>query len=162
MVLDVVGVLASLAIALTSVAFSHYIAQKIKFKSNLRGLVTELKYNLEVLEDIRVFLMQDEEAEREEGKQAVVTFPRPCRFAFDYFVVEGHLLKVPEKVRKELLDIYRSFDIINWLIDHYLETKYGILYVTDRAVEMRRAIRATLTGQVIVTERMVKNLLKAI
>ena len=160
--LDVVGVLASLAIALTSVAFSHYIAQKIKFKSNLRGLVAELKYNLEVLEDIRVFLEQDEAAEREEGKQAVITFPRPSRFAFDYFVIEGYLLKVPEEIRKELLNIYRSFDIINWLIEHYLETKYGILYVTDRAMEMRRAIRATLNGQVITTERMVKNLLKAI
>ncbi len=65
MVLDVAEVLASLAIALGSVAFSHYIAQRIKFRSNFRGLVAELNYNLKVLTDIRELLGLDEEAEKE-------------------------------------------------------------------------------------------------
>jgi len=121
MVLNVVGVLASLAIALGSVAFSHYIAQKIKFRSNFGGLVTELNYNLKVLADIRELLRLDEEAEKG-GKLVATTFPRLSRFAFNYFVIEGHLPKLPEEVRKKLLEIYRAFDMINWYLDHYNET----------------------------------------
>jgi len=54
----------SLAVALISVAFSHYIANRVKFNSTLKGLVTELSYNLHVLSEIRELLKLDEDAEK--------------------------------------------------------------------------------------------------
>jgi len=158
-VLDVLGFLASLAIALTSVAFSHYIAQKIKFRSNFRGLVAELNYNLKVLADIRELLGLDEEAEKG-SKLVVTTFPRLSRVAFDYFVIEGYLPKLPEEVREKLLEIYRAFDMINWYLDHYNETKYGVLFVTTGAGEIRRIIREAIKTLTSHTEQAIKDFLE--
>jgi len=162
MMLDVVGIVVSLTIALGSVAFSHYIAQRIKFRSNFRGLVAELNYNLKVLADIRELSRLDEEAEKE-NKQALIAFPKLSRFAFDHFIIEGHLLRLPEKVREKLLDTYRSFDIINRYADHYNETKYGVLSVTTGAIEIRKRIRGILKELLIPeTEQAVKDFLKSI
>ena len=159
--IDIVGIVASLAVALISVALSHCIAQRIKFRSNLRGLLAELDYNLKVLADIRAYLGLDEEAEKE-SKQALTTFPKLCRFAFDYFVIEGHLLKIPKQNREKLLDIYRGFDLVNKYIEHYNETKYGVLFVTSGATIFRKSIRKVLKKQISETERMIKDFLKSI
>ena len=43
-----------------------------------------------------------------------------------------------------LLDIYRGFDIINKFVEHYNETKYGVLFVTTSAVKIRKMIRELL------------------
>ena len=138
----------SLAIALLSVAFSHYIASRMKFSSTLKGLVTELNYNLHTLSEIKKFLEMEEDAEKE-GKQALVTFPKPHRYAFNYFVIEGHLLKLPEKHRLELLEVYRGLDLISMYLDHYIETKYGILFVTTGAPQIRKNIRTILLKHLI-------------
>ena len=121
--------------------------------------MSELNYNLHVLSDIRKFLEMDEEAEKE-GKQALVTYPKPRRFAFDYFVIEGHLLKLPEEHKMELLEVYRALDLISMYLDHYIETKYGILSVTSGVLKVRRSIREILSGHLIpATESLMKELL---
>lgn len=129
----------SLAIALLNVASSHYIASKMKFSPTLKGLMTELNYNLHTQSEIKNFLKIEEDVEKE-GKQTLVTFPKPHRDAFNYFVIEGHLLKLPKKHRLKLLEICRGLDLISMYLDHYIEAKYGILFVTTGAPQIRKIL----------------------
>jgi len=158
----ILSIAPSLAIALLSVAFSHYVANRLKFNSTLKGLVTELSYNLRILSEIRELLKLDEDAEKE-GKQALITFPKPHRYAFNYFAVEGHLLKLAEDVRLKLLDAYIGLDIISMYLDHYVETKYGMLLVVSGAPQIRRALRDILLNHLIpATELRIRELLNTL
>jgi len=74
---------------------------------------------------------------KKEGKQALITFPKPHRYAFDYFVIEGYLLKLAKGVRLKLLDTYIGLDIISMYLDHYIETKYGVLLAMSGASQIR-------------------------
>ncbi|MEM1610946.1 MAG: hypothetical protein QXQ57_04785 [Sulfolobales archaeon] len=131
----------------------------MKFSSTFRGLMTELKYNLNVLSDIKELLKMDAAMEKE-GSQALITFPKPHKYAFNYFIIEGHLLKLPEKYGMKLSEIYRELDIINMYLDHYIETKYGILFVTNIAPQIREALRTILLERLIpAIEKHIKELL---
>jgi len=61
-----------------------------------------------------------------------------------------------------LLNIYRGLDIINKYVEHYNETKYGVLLVTSGAIEIRKTVRKMLKGHLIPkTEQMIKDFLKS-
>ena len=135
-----VSTFVSLVIALTSVSFSHYLAQKIKFKSNLKGVVTEIQHNISILDDVMSIINNDNILTKKEGKITSLPLLKLDTFAFDYFVLEGHLMSLSEEDRHILEEIYALFKIINECIERYEETKYGVLYFSMAGKNIREGI----------------------
>jgi len=158
--IDFVSILASLVIALISVGVSHLILQKNKFRSNFKGMLTELEHNLSTLEDIKTVLDEDEKAMKD-GKVAFLPLLRLSTFAFDYFVLEGHMMRLHDEDKQFLMRIYKLFQAINEYLKYYEETKLGVLYVTPGGQNIREGLLQILkTVFIPEAESMVKKFIQ--
>ncbi|MCD6493120.1 MAG: hypothetical protein J7K36_04890, partial [Archaeoglobaceae archaeon] len=109
----------SLIVALISVVVSHHIARRMKFKSNFKGIITEIRYNLALLNEIKQVLNRDWEAIKNQQNITPYLLTELNTFAFNYFVLEGHFTKLLEEDKQVLGRIYRLFGSINRHINRY-------------------------------------------
>jgi|GEM_PF-5809588 hypothetical protein len=140
---DFLSILVSLAIALTSVGISHLIYQRNKFKSNFKGVLAELDYNLLTLKLIKMTL---EEGEKKATNNEEFRFPlvELETFTFNHFILEGYLMRLDMRDKEFLMGIYKLFEAINRYIEYYEETKLNLLYRSAYGGEFRETVRQDL------------------
>ncbi len=124
----ILSTISALFVALVSVYVSHVYAQRRKFKSNFEGVITEIEYNVSLINELKRILDNDQESIKNQQKVTPYLLTELNTYSFNYFVLEGHFMKLPKEDRTILGKIYKLFTLINTYSKRYTENKYALLF----------------------------------
>ena len=146
----------SLVVALISVYFSHWIAEKRKFRGCLEALLSELSLNEANLNFLHDLLVEEEKLE-DMKRLLPIPLIRFLNYAFVNLISQGLYFKVPANLRNTLTETYGYLNAINEYITIYEKYKFDIEAAFVQATERRKACRKIMLKLINDTRKTLKD-----